>query len=216
MEHGNDTIEHYARLARESTGGAVAEIIGNATEHPNLYAFGELLEVPSVQALSADAQFKHCFDLLNLFAFGTWSDYRGQRASLPELSPAQTQKLKYLTVLTLAEQSGEQRMISYDDLFLALSVENVRELEDLVINCMYAGILQGKLDQQKRRLVVHSSIGRDLRREQLEEMSNVLGVWVASSEQLLAKIEERISCATKELEAKAASRKEVAEKIEEV
>lgn len=76
--------------------------------------------------------------------------------------------------------------------------------------------MQGKLDQQKRQLVVHSSIGRDLRQEQLEEMSNVLGSWVTSSEELLANIESRIGTATKEMQDKATHRKDVAEKIEEV
>ena len=76
--------------------------------------------------------------------------------------------------------------------------------------------MQGKLDQQKRQLVVHSSMGRDLRREQLQEMSDILGAWVASSEELLTNIESRISTATKEMQDKATHRKGVAEKIEEV
>uniref|UniRef100_A0A6N2K1V2 K+ potassium transporter integral membrane domain-containing protein n=1 Tax=Salix viminalis TaxID=40686 RepID=A0A6N2K1V2_SALVM len=42
-------------------------------------------------------------DLLRLFAYGTWRDYKGNSALLPKLLPHQILKLKQLTVLTLSE-----------------------------------------------------------------------------------------------------------------
>ena len=142
MDSSGEQIEQFVLLAKGASGGGVTEVIKKATEQPNLYAFGEQLDLPSVQALANDAQFKPYYDLLNIFAFGTWADFQSQRASLPELSQAQVQKLKYLTLLTLAEHSGKQPLVSYEHLFSALAVDNVRALEDLVINCMYSGILQ--------------------------------------------------------------------------
>ena len=39
----------------------------------------------------------------------------------------------------------------------------VREIEDLLIECIYNGLLQGRLDQQERHLEVFSCAGRDVR-----------------------------------------------------
>ncbi|RVW32310.1 COP9 signalosome complex subunit 7 [Vitis vinifera] len=67
---------------------------------------------------------------------------------LPQLVPDQALKLKQLTVLTLAETN---KVLPYDQLMQELDVTNVRELEDFLINeCMYAGIVRGKLDQLRR------------------------------------------------------------------
>jgi hypothetical protein len=43
-------------------------------------------------------------DLLRLFAYGIWSDYKSNAQLLPALEPQQELKLKQLTVMTLAER----------------------------------------------------------------------------------------------------------------
>jgi hypothetical protein len=87
-------------------------------------------------------------DLLRLFAHGIWSDYKSNAQMLPALEPQQELKLKQLTVMTLAERS---KVLPYDLLMQQLNISNVRELEDLLINdCMYSGIVRGKLDQRRR------------------------------------------------------------------
>jgi COP9 signalosome complex subunit 7 len=49
--------------------------------------------------------------LLELFAYGTWSEYKGSELGSTPLNEAQTAKLKKLTVVSLASQS---KKISYD------------------------------------------------------------------------------------------------------
>jgi COP9 signalosome complex subunit 7 len=44
-----------------------------------------------------------------------------------------------------------------------LDIANVRELEDLIIDAIYQGLLEGKLDQKKRCLTVEYATGRDLK-----------------------------------------------------
>jgi hypothetical protein len=73
-------------------------------------------------------------------------------SNLPALNDAQALKLKQLTVVSLAEGAS---MLPYETLMSQLEVPTVRQLEDLLINdCMYTGIVRGKLDQQKRCLEV--------------------------------------------------------------
>ena len=53
-------------------------------------------------------------------------------------------KLRQLSLVSLAHAS---KKVSYEELQLALGITNVRELEDLIIDTIYAGILEGRLDQ---------------------------------------------------------------------
>lgn len=45
-------------------------------------------------------------------------------------------KLKHLTILTLATQ---KKTLPYDDLMDQLDIKNVRHLEDIIIEAIYAG-----------------------------------------------------------------------------
>lgn len=42
------------------------------------------------------------FELLRLFAFGTFRDYLGLKEKLPELTPVMKKKLQHLTIVSLA------------------------------------------------------------------------------------------------------------------
>ena len=64
------------------------------------------------------------------------------------------------TVVSLAEQS---KLLSYSLLMQELQIDNVRELEDLVIEGISAGVVQGKLDQKSSHFEVDYVIGRDIR-----------------------------------------------------
>ncbi|BBN67340.1 Proteasome component domain protein, partial [Prunus dulcis] len=101
-------------------------LVVEATSHPSLFAFSEILAVPNVLQLEGTEASVN-LDVLRLFSQGTWSDYKSDASRLPHLVPDQVLKLKQLTVLP------------YDQLMQELDVINVRELEDFLINeCMYA------------------------------------------------------------------------------
>ena len=68
--------------------------------------------------------------------------------------------MRLLTVVSLAEQS---KLLSYSLLMQELQIDNVRELEDLVIEGISAGVVQGKLDQKSSHFEVDYVIGRDIR-----------------------------------------------------
>lgn len=111
--------------------------------------------------------------------------------SLPQLTPNHINKLRQLTLVSLASRC---RQLAYDELLDALklnvyiasngSLEQngvgsgsgsantgssattdptvIRALEDVIIDAMYAGLVAGKLDQRKRKFYVDSVIGRDV------------------------------------------------------
>lgn len=52
------------------------------------------------------------------------------------LTQIMEKKLKHLTILTLATQ---KKTLPYDDLMDQLDIKNVRHLEDIIIEAIYAG-----------------------------------------------------------------------------
>nr|TKS02529.1 hypothetical protein D5086_0000162330 [Populus alba] len=90
------------------------------------------------------------------------------------------------------------KVLSYNKLQEELEVSNVRELEDFLINdCMYTGIVKGKLNQLGRCFEVQFAAERDLMHGQLWSMIDTLGNWLATSDNVLSLIEEKIDCASK-------------------
>uniref|UniRef100_A0A2P2LU79 PCI domain-containing protein n=1 Tax=Rhizophora mucronata TaxID=61149 RepID=A0A2P2LU79_RHIMU len=109
------------------------------------------------------------------------------------------------------------QVLPYDELMQELDVTNVRELEDFLINeCMYVGIVRGKLDQLRRCFEVQFAAGRDLRPGQLTNMIQTLSSWLATSDNLLVSIQEKIKWADTMSELDKKHRKDIEDKVEEV
>ncbi|PSS35813.1 COP9 signalosome complex subunit 7 like [Actinidia chinensis var. chinensis] len=206
-------IEFFVKQASTNNGASLANVVTEATSHSSLFAFSEILAVPSVLELQGTENSVY-LDLLRLFAHGTWSDYKSNAGRLPQLVPDQILKLKQLTVLTLAELN---KVLPYDMLMQELDVTNVRELEDFLINeCMYVGIVRGKLDQLRRCFEVQFAAGRDLRPGQLGSMIQTLTNWLTTSDHLLISIQEKIKWADSMSELDKKHKKEVEETVEDV
>ncbi|KAJ0970695.1 hypothetical protein J5N97_018654 [Dioscorea zingiberensis] len=208
-----EVIDRFVKQAEGMDGASLAALVLEATSHPSLFAFSEILSCPNIAKLEG-TRFSSSIDLLRLFAYGTWSDYKSNAGSLPTLLPDQVLKLKQLSLLTLAERN---KVLPYDQLIQEIDVLNVRELEDFLINeCMYAGIVKGKLDQLRRCFEVQFAAGRDLRPGQLSNMIDTIGNWLDTSDNLLHSIQERIRWADTMNEVDKMHRKEIEDRVEDV
>ncbi|KAL5676650.1 hypothetical protein ACJX0J_012781, partial [Zea mays] len=158
-----------------------------------------------LQELKLDKCTSFSTDGLRLVA-RSWS--LGNSGSLPTLLPDEVRKLKQLSVLPLVEST---KILPYDQLMQELDVSNVRELEDFLINeCMYSGIVRGKLDQLRRCLT-----GRDLTPDQLNNMIEILSDWFGTSDSLLHQIQEKIKWADTMSDVNKKHRKEFEDRVEE-
>ena len=72
-------------------------------------------------------------------------------------------KFRQLSIVKLARQS---KRVPYATLQVDLDITNVRDLEDLIIDTIYAGLLDGRLDQANAVLNVKSCMARDVRPEE--------------------------------------------------
>ncbi|BDA49446.1 COP9 signalosome complex subunit 7a [Coccomyxa sp. Obi] len=188
MDNGSK-LEGYLLLAKGARGLALADLIQKVTAEPGIFTFGELLDVPSVKELE-NSEASKAHKLLQLFAYGTWSDYKGNASSLPALNDQQLLKLRQLTVVSIAEN---KKSIAYGELLQQLELGNIRELEDLLItDCFHSGIIKGKLDQRAQRLQIHESIARDVRPEQLQPILDSVATWMGTCNEMAEALEERM------------------------
>uniref|UniRef100_A0A8C5VPR9 COP9 signalosome subunit 7B n=1 Tax=Microcebus murinus TaxID=30608 RepID=A0A8C5VPR9_MICMU len=179
----SNLLEQFILLAKGTSGSALTALISQVLEAPGVYVFGELLELANVQ------------ELVSLFHkrnpnFILYLDFcAANKESLPELSTAQQNKLKHLTIVSLASR---MKCIPYSVLLKDLEMRNLRELEDLIIEAVYTDIIQGKLDQRNQLLEVDFCIGRDIRKKDINNIVKTLHEWCDGCEAVLLGIEQQV------------------------
>lgn len=186
-----NALEQFLALAKTANSPrAAADLITRATSHPNTFIFAELLQTPQIQALSESPDQVPHLTLLQIFSYGTYADYKST-PSLPAINEAQTLKLRQLSFLTLAK---DPKNLSYANLLQALALETARELEDLVISAIYAGLVAGTLDPYNQ-VVNLSSVSplRDLPPNSIPAMLNTLNDWSSRCVSTLADLERQIA-----------------------
>ncbi|KAJ3292564.1 hypothetical protein HK104_005197 [Borealophlyctis nickersoniae] len=179
----------FLLLAKSTKGAGCVKLIQDALSAPGVYVFSELLETPNVEALKSHTEHAPYYNLLELFAYGTYQEYKSHAAALPPLSDVQLKKLKHLSIVTM---SGENRTLHYEILQGYLDISNVRELEDLLIDAIYQDVIKGKLDQKKKAVEVEYAMGRDLRPEQSEKIMSMLAAWLKTSDTILQTIDKQV------------------------
>lgn len=205
-------LQPFVLIAKSAKGKGCAAVIEQALNANGVFVFGELLASPNVVALES-TEHKPYVDLLKVFAYGTYQDYKQNAKSLPTLSPQMITKLKQLTIVSL---SADHKVIPYATLLQQLDISNLRELEDLIIECIYQDLIKGKLDQKLQQLEVDFAIGRDITPAQLDQMMTVLSNWAQRSDTLLASIVEQLEYAKTVHAQNRAERAEFEQKLETV
>ena len=183
----NPAIERFRIMSKGHKGQALVAMIKQALSSPNIYVFGEILMLQNVKDLK-NGQHVNVYNALTLFAHGKLSDYNYPSVHL-ELDTSAYRKLQLLTIVALA---NEEKAIGYDKLFQELKVGNVRELEDLIIDAIYSGLIKAKMDQKARVLQVHSAVSRDIRSEDLPNMIEVLKNWSENCQSVLSSLEMEV------------------------
>ncbi|CEG37106.1 proteasome component region pci domain-containing protein [Plasmopara halstedii] len=150
-----------------------------------------------VALIQQDSEHKEQYELLRIFCFGTYSDYIERKDELPDLTPQQVNKLRKLSAVSLAHRF---KNIPYDIMVQELGVSTVREVEDILIDTIYSGLIQGKLDQKSRCFVVKYAVGRDTCREDIDDMIQKLLNWKQQSTEICEKVNGILMSAEKQEE----------------
>ncbi|XP_012282371.1 COP9 signalosome complex subunit 7 isoform X2 [Orussus abietinus] len=191
----NNPLEQFVLLAQTAKGAAALELIKQAVETPGVHVFGELLDMPNIKELENGPHAEY-WNTLALFAYGTYKQYLENKDKLLELTPIQRKKLQHLTIVTLATKS---KCIPYSVLLEELGIKNVRDLEDLIIEAIYADIIHGKLDQKNSQLEVdYAGLGRDVRPGDAAAAVETLEAWGRACDAMLACIDQQVLRANSE------------------
>lgn len=173
MTVANDIIQSFISIKNgvcecDVDGKRRDVLVRLALDDPEVFTFGELLENNEIQAFLARHKTLH--NTFMLFAYGTYRDYLRVTnngtvfTEVDKLTGAQETKLKQLSLVTLATQSGN---VKYGDISAAICAQSLCEMEDFVIDALiYPGLVSGKLDQQNGVFCVEwVFVQRDVRRE---------------------------------------------------
>ena len=95
-------------------------------------------------------------------------------------------------------------------------MSNVREVEDLIIECFNGELLQGKIDQRAQQLEVHSCIGRDVPLDEVGAMAATLGQWHATAGALLGSLREKLEFYKAQVDAAKENQAQLDAKVEAV
>ncbi|MBW0478956.1 hypothetical protein O181_018671 [Austropuccinia psidii MF-1] len=155
----NHKLEYILTLLESTKGIGVIKLIEDALGCDGIYVFGEILQVKAVSELAHHPIHSAHYELLKIFAYGNWKQYREKVDQLPGLNSAQARKLKQLSIISRASQS---RIIPYSELLEQLEIDQIQELEELVIDAIYNGLLKARLDQKRARIELESCMGRDV------------------------------------------------------
>ncbi|PKS09874.1 hypothetical protein jhhlp_004497 [Lomentospora prolificans] len=185
-----NALEPFLALHKTATSPiAAADLVTRATSAPNTFLFSELLHTPSIQSLASSPDHASFLTLLQIFSYGTYADYRST-PGLPQLSSAQILKLRQLSLLTLAR---DRRNLTYEKLATALDLPSPRELENLVVTAVYAGLLDATLDPHRQVVQVNSVAPlRDLAPGAIPPMMEKLSAWSGRCTSTLADLEAEI------------------------
>eukprot|EP00456_Euglypha_rotunda_P089827 TRINITY_DN9340_c0_g1_i3.p1 TRINITY_DN9340_c0_g1~~TRINITY_DN9340_c0_g1_i3.p1 ORF type:complete len:221 (+),score=39.69 TRINITY_DN9340_c0_g1_i3:2-664(+) len=192
-----EQLEGYQVLLKTAKGSAAVSVIKEALKNPALFVFGELIDMPNVLELEKNPEHKPWLDVIRIFAYGTYQDYKAKSKDLPALSAPQTEKLKQLTLVSLASKT---KTLSYSTLIESLELKDVRELEDLIIDTVYIGLVKGKLDQKKQVFEVEFAIGRDIGPTDVAQMMATITAWSKAAEELMAQLDKSMATAIKSIE----------------
>jgi COP9 signalosome complex subunit 7 len=100
-------------------------------------------------------------------------------------------KLRQLSLLTLAQ---DPKNLTYNNLITVLGLENGRELENLVISAIYAGLLNGNLDPYHQRVCISSVAPlRDVRPDSIPSLITTLKDWSSRCTSTLSSLEKQIA-----------------------
>ncbi|KAF8329116.1 uncharacterized protein EI90DRAFT_3063226 [Cantharellus anzutake] len=191
-------------MAKSLKGAAATKLIEDVITAPGVFVYAELMDLPGIKSL-AGTQYDSYLELLQIFSYGTYGDYKAKHSSLPKLNENQLIKLKQLSMVSLA---NETRILPYSRLLTILDLPTIRALEDLIIDAIYAGIVSGKLDQKFSQFQVHSTMGRDLRPGQLEELLGALQDWSNRTKEVLDSLDSAIAEAVANAAQKTENQKE--------
>lgn len=148
------------------------------------YDFHDLTSLPTIQALS-DSHPVH-YELLEVFSekdLEDYNDFRDEHGSFLEEQELDNSKLhrkmRLLTMASVCASNNNNKEVQYKQITKALQIPP-EDVEMWVIDVIRAGLVEGKLSQQKQMFLVHRTTYRVFGEKQWREVATRLEQWKMS------------------------------------
>lgn len=167
----------------DNTNELAKEIILRAIDMENYFAFEDLLQYKAVQKLKGSEE----YELLDVFLNGTLTAYQSFAQAHGTLITQSDKNIHKMRLLSLASLGSEHlsRELTYNDIATNLQIPE-EEVEMWVIDVIRAGLVEAKLDQLNKTVIVHRSIYRVFGQEQWKKLSTSLSAWKENLNEILA------------------------------
>lgn len=162
-------LAQFLEVLEQASPSTLRAVVMKVLSHPQIFCgFDQIKAVlkPKIE----DGQL---FETLDLFSYGAYSDYTKNQDKYLSLNDQQLSKLRQLTVLSTVQQACNDgvSILSYGSIGEALNTDtdNGRSIEQVIISCLYARLLNGKLCQksQKFKIAVPPCCARDIMPSQI-------------------------------------------------
>mmetsp|Transcript_13753 Transcript_13753/g.24670 ORF Transcript_13753/g.24670 Transcript_13753/m.24670 type:complete len:221 (-) Transcript_13753:375-1037(-) len=164
-------IQKYYDLIEQ---GSCYDAILGALSNPNIYFYGEFLTFPSIQNMKSSPNSIQLYNTLVLFTYGTYSEYISDTSRYITFTDELHLKLRKLSLLSIAAKYAE---LKYSVVQNELYLESIRSVEDLMIECIYDGMLKGRLNQKLMLFKIEFVAGRDLKSRELMTLKDEVNAW---------------------------------------
>jgi translation initiation factor 3 subunit M len=189
FEKGFDQTE--AVSAREEAVNAALDAI----RLPDLYQFDTLLDSLPIKQLENDNTNNNSklLQLLKIFVSGSYDDFAKFHSENPDFIKSAgldheecVRKMRLLSLATLAAANQE---VSYSVIAKALQVPE-EEVEVWVIMAIGESVLEGKMDQLRKLLIVSRSLQRVFTAAQWKQLNDRLTVWKGNLSVILKTLQD--------------------------
>ncbi|KAJ8606479.1 hypothetical protein MRB53_040938 [Persea americana] len=164
-------------------------VLTTALSNPNVTDFTPLTASDAIQALrKTDAELIELLEIFSSDDYASYTEFTSEHSlsslGLPETaSDVLSTKIRLLTLASIAAASSN-RSVAYSSIASSLQVPE-DEVEIWVIDTIRAGLVEGKLSQQKQQFLVQRATYRVFGEKQWTEIQSRLLVWRRSLESVL-------------------------------
>lgn len=154
----------------------------SAIENASTFACDELLRLPAVGALAkGDDKAQACHRLLEIYSREKLEDYEKfvstKKNAVASLGLSHDTCVDKLRMLSLASLAADLTEIPYDLIKSTLKLDSDKDVELWVIKVHRAGLVQGKMDQIRKLLVVNRTTARVFNTTDWAELKTRVDGW---------------------------------------
>eukprot|EP01103_Thecamoeba_quadrilineata_P005987 TRINITY_DN15728_c0_g1_i1.p1 TRINITY_DN15728_c0_g1~~TRINITY_DN15728_c0_g1_i1.p1 ORF type:complete len:398 (+),score=70.68 TRINITY_DN15728_c0_g1_i1:40-1233(+) len=182
------TIESSETEALTSAKELAVRATSQAIKLPEVNQFDELLEIPAIKQLETDSVHAKLYELLKLFASEKLESFTNFHKNNPDylesVGISHDESLKKIRLLSLATLAVEHQELSYSLIAETLKIEE-DDVESWVVLAISAKLIDAKMNQLRRVVVVSQSTQRVFSMSQWSQLKTQVHSWENNIQALL-------------------------------